>query len=780
MRTRNIRRRLTIAIVTLVVAHGSALRANAAISTDATDNPHLQRALEHRAAGDPRAAVIELKNAVQQDPNNAEARLLLGVLHLELGDPAAAEKELLRAQRLGVGRQRIIEPLNQARLRLGKFREVLTQALVAKDDPPTRAVAIQVLRGRAHGGLEEWDAARKAFEAALTLDPDHLAALVLLGRVALARKDIDKANEILARARDLAPYDTDILALEGAVAVRNEQYEVAATALAQAAANRPENPGYLLALGEAYLMAGRPAKALAPLTEALEINDRIYLAYYLRGVAYYELKNYEQAEEETRVALSHASKFAPGYFIRGAARLALGNFQGARDDLKYYVQARPDHTHARKLLAEANRRTGRSEQALAGARAMAEQNPDDQALLNLAGVAALRQGDLFAGRAYLEEFARHAPEDSVARARLGWTRFALGEGEAGLADLEAAVGKNSKMPRSELKVIRQYLAARRFDDALRATRRFQRRHLDDSTGVILEAVILRAWGKGDAAAAVLHEAQDSRPGDIRIAHLQAAIAMQGRRFDEAREHYHRVVGRDPDHAPTLLALWRLERRTGNRAAADGWLKRARESLDTALRYDPDDVTATLLRAQVALTENDTETAAPLIEKLENAALIDPRVIALSARLAVAEERHGDAARTYRRLLNIRPSTANVLRLAEAQRRAEQLEGATLTLANWLKKRPEDHRVRFTLGTYYLLLQAWAKSQTVFAALVEAFPKNPVARNNLAWSQFKLGNLEAALDQAKRARELAPDNAGIKDTLEQILAAQRQGAAPKRQ
>src|SRR5262245_4137745 len=55
---------------------------------------------EYAAKGNQSAAVIQLKNALQQAPNNGEARLLLGQALLETRDPASAEKELRRALEL--------------------------------------------------------------------------------------------------------------------------------------------------------------------------------------------------------------------------------------------------------------------------------------------------------------------------------------------------------------------------------------------------------------------------------------------------------------------------------------------------------------------------------------------------------------------------------------------------------------------------------------------------------------------------------------------------------
>ncbi|MDP6564211.1 MAG: tetratricopeptide repeat protein [Alphaproteobacteria bacterium] len=78
------------------------------------------------------------------------------------------------------------------------------------------------------------------------------------------------------------------------------------------------------------------------------------------------------------------------------------------------------------------------------------------------------------------------------------------------------------------------------------------------------------------------------------------------------------------------------------------------------------------------------------------------------------------------------------------------------------------------------LRKWPKARAVFATLVDKLPNHPVARNNLAWAHLHLGNLDAALEQATRARELAPDNAGIKDTFDKIETTRRDQAAPKRQ
>src|SRR6185503_19255151 len=52
--------------------------------------------------GDYKASVIQIKNVLQKEPDNAEARYLLGLAALRSGDLVSAELELRRASELGL------------------------------------------------------------------------------------------------------------------------------------------------------------------------------------------------------------------------------------------------------------------------------------------------------------------------------------------------------------------------------------------------------------------------------------------------------------------------------------------------------------------------------------------------------------------------------------------------------------------------------------------------------------------------------------------------------
>ena len=87
----------------------------------------LASARDYMAKNDNKAAVIQIKNALQKYPELAEGRFLLGKALLESGDPVAAEVELRKAQELNHPVDQVAPLLMRARLALGQVGKVIEE-----------------------------------------------------------------------------------------------------------------------------------------------------------------------------------------------------------------------------------------------------------------------------------------------------------------------------------------------------------------------------------------------------------------------------------------------------------------------------------------------------------------------------------------------------------------------------------------------------------------------------------------------------------------------------
>ena len=85
-----------------------------ACSSDMTGNEEVAKAEAYFEEGRNNAAVIELKNALQKNGNNQQARWLLGEYYFSEGAYANAEKELKVAHELGQPDSDVLPLLAQA------------------------------------------------------------------------------------------------------------------------------------------------------------------------------------------------------------------------------------------------------------------------------------------------------------------------------------------------------------------------------------------------------------------------------------------------------------------------------------------------------------------------------------------------------------------------------------------------------------------------------------------------------------------------------------------
>src|SRR5262245_50777124 len=145
-----------------------------AACTGPTSEELLSDAQQAITAGEHRTAEIHLKNLLQQEPNNATARHLLGEVFLAQRDFAAAEHHLRIAAELGADVTALQLPLLRALVGQAKFAEVLEQIEAGPELSGDNRAAELALAGTAQRGLGALDRAEAAYRSALDMTPSAL------------------------------------------------------------------------------------------------------------------------------------------------------------------------------------------------------------------------------------------------------------------------------------------------------------------------------------------------------------------------------------------------------------------------------------------------------------------------------------------------------------------------------------------------------------------------------------------------------------------------------
>jgi len=559
----------------------------------------VERAERNMAQHRYREALIDLKNAVEQEPGHVRGRLRLAAVEMQLGDLESADRDLRRAIELGAAPADT--GLLNARLRLarGQARELLAEIDAGKSGLAATDAALY--RGTALIAVHDFPAGIEALKAIPAGDRNWAAGRAAMAEALAAQGQSDAALAELASTLAAVPDSYDAWFTRGSLRARLGDFAAAESDLVEARKHLPADlpsayqARLLSSLGEVQLALGRVDAAAASQSDLAAVAPSALVTQVLAARIALARQDYSGAAALLQRAVQAAPELVPVRFLLGAALLAQGNLGQAEQQLSQVVQSAPENVEARKMLAQVRLRQGRADaavQLLQGA----EGSRDPQVDM-LLGLAHLQRGQQSSALAYLEKAAAANPAD---------TRIRL--------DLAAA-----------------YLSAEQPGKALELLA-----PMKDSPDEVRRAGLLAAArvATGDPAGGrkQIDALIAARPKDVGALLLGVEFGVQQGDFARARGLAQRAIDLDPKNPLLLVSRGRIEARAGNAAEAGQWL-------DKALALDPGSVPAHLAQAELAVRRGELDAASRSLEDLRrrNAESIDVRL-----RLAAIYLRQRDA------------------------------------------------------------------------------------------------------------------------------------------
>jgi len=659
-----------------------------------TEQQHLQLAKDLKTGGKLQSSVIELKNALQKNPDNAEARWLLGEVYVELGEAPEAEQELVKAKELGFDEEAVQVSLGKALLAEGLYKRVLAEIEANPAFSPASQSKIMAVRGEAHIGLRQLDQACALFAQSIEVDHSYVAGYWGLSKCASAKGNLPEARAQLEKALKLEENNGGTWTMLGDIErVANNQPEAEA-AYANALKYKPDDLDALLGRAALRITANKPEEAAKDIDAVVAVAKAHPVANHLRGVIQYGKGDYTDAKTSFEQALAGNPGYFPAVLWLGYTDYALKNYAQAESQFGLYLREYPGAVQVQALRALSQARLGGRTQARETLGLLRNVKIEDPQSLAMLGQTNMLLGEKDLAVKYFQEVVSKMPERADARVDLANALLQKGESGPAIAELQKAIALAPGDTQADERLIETLVRNKQFDKAQAAIAALQARQPKSPIPNFYRGLIAFQQGNPDLAEAEFLKAWALAPEDPRTGNNLAMLALRKGRTDEARNYYQKVLDRHKDDLATLMGLYNLELVTKHPDEAKKVLERAIAKHPTAPQP------ATLMGASLL------EAGAPLkaIEVTEAAAQANPNdggLLDVRGRAYLTVRELSKAAEIYERLVKLFPDSANAsFKLGVAQAGLND-KAASASLARALKLEPGHLGAKIALAQFDL-------------------------------------------------------------------------------
>ncbi len=547
----------------------------AALQADPT-SPFLasQLAELYARTGDIREAIAEAQEVISSDPDNLDARRLLGRIYLRsIGDlQGGTQNDTEAILHLAIDQYEHIVHLDPSsvedRLLLGRLYRLNNETAKAEDEFRT-AVKLQPSSEDAVTTLallynEEGDSSR-ALEILQSVPEADRSPRIdsVLGYTYEQKKDYTKAIQAYRKAVDLDSDNLDAVRGLAQNLLNDNQTDAALEQFKIIAAADPQDVQTLLHISEIYRRDGQFEKALDTLNKAQAIAQDSMEVEYNRAVIEEALGKYDEASKQLQELLAHSEK-------------ANGVYSAAE---------RSNRAIFLERLGTVYRDQNSTEQAVATFRKMIALGDDSVARGYQQIIETYRDAKNWpAATAAAREAVEKAPKDRGLQMVLAGQEADNGQADEAIARVKAMLtGSPSDDREVWITLAQMYSRLRRYPDAEKAmakalelsTKQDEKDYANFIAGSIYER-----QKKYDEAESYFRKVIASDPKNATaLNYLGYMLADRGTRLDESLSLIRRAVALDPQNGAYLDSLGWVHFKMGKYDLAEAALHKAVERMD---------------------------------------------------------------------------------------------------------------------------------------------------------------------------------------------------------
>jgi exosortase len=583
--------------------------------------------------------------------------------------------------------------------------------------------------GLAHYHLGEMAPAFQSLRRAKELDSTDLEVRQRLGNILLLGGQPGPAMQEAVFILDTEPTNLDALVLLAGAARSTDEKEVAIRRLEAARADVGHRAALHLALGGLYLRKHDLVRAEDAFREAVAKEPKSVEVRLALGTFYAGKRDLLQAERELKTAVDLAPAGSLPPLVLANFYLQAGRADQGKQLLGSITQAAPEFLPAWRRIAEVATAEGRHDDAAAALDRVLKKSPSDPEGLLLRGTLRLARGETAEAIQDFQHVLKLEPRLAVAHHRLALAHLRAGNTQQARAALNEALNVDPNLTEARL------LSA----------------DLDIRTGAVAPAI------------EALQKLLATEPREIR-AHLLLGLAYLSRREPgKALEAYRKIVEVAPKHPRGPYSV-------GVALLAQGKRTEAQREFEAALALAPAFADPLARLVSIAIAEKRPEAA---LNRVRKQIVAVPGSASLQVLLGDVERARGDLAAAeaaYLKALELDSRLVGAyLRLGDLYARQGGYDRALAKLEKALGLDPR-HLAALTLsGVVHERKGDFARAEEAYGKALAVNSRFAPAANNLAYLlAMRGGDKERALQLARTAKEAAPDDPNVSDTLGWVL------------
>ena len=714
-----------------------------------TPEERMSRAEAYFAEADYRTAAIELRNVLQAEPDNGQARLLLARSSYQLGDFATAVSQFERALGLGHTTVDVWLGFGRSLLSQGRAQDAFTR-VVPNLDASSENEAVQNFLGDVSFSLANYEDAGSYYSRAVGINPSSAGGLVGQAMIRAANNEDEDAQRLLNQAAEANPATSFVWLAQGNFHRSNRGFIDAISAYENAirveTAKTPigETFSARMSLVSSLIDSRRLGDAETRLAEFTAKFPDHPVSGFLSGRLAFEKGDYEDAQLQLQDYLAKNPGDARGQAILGAINFSQDNLRQAELHLLSAVRANAGGDATRRLLAETQLRLNKPEGALESLRSIDAMDQSDGLYLAMLGRAQIATGDTEGAISYFQQSLAQEPGNVA-------VKLALATAYLNAERVDDAVTLLDSMPveaGSELRRQTILIAAlvRQGDHqrAISESDRLLSNRQDDPAAYVVAGALRQSIGEPVRARALYQEALMLDPENLSALYSISRMAISDGDLPGAESSLRTLLDSHATYLPGMVSLGMVLQRSGN-------LEDLRPYLTKAIEQSPDVIAPHIVLARMELALARPDETLNIVNSASSRFPGEPELAHLKGLALLAKGEFVRALVSLTQAASASPDNAGYqYDLAQAQLANDRHDEAFETARAFIHLRPQDSRGPALAVDAAIRSGASEKALEIVNDFAQANPDHPEIAVMLGDIDLASGNAASAIKHFEAA------------------------------